>query len=111
MYDLCHSLSTEPLADFKAAVKRSISRQHSDSATSKDHPSFSRQSSHQHSHHDSSHLGLTDHLSQFSIEDLPFVSSPSPHPGRATFPGPDEYVSDKSDSEESEYEDEDEKVS
>ena len=42
-------------------------------------------------------LGLTDNLSKFSIEDIPVVASPSPFPGRSTFPGPVDELDDKED--------------
>ena len=39
--------------------------------------------------------GLTDHLSRFSMEDLPVVASPSPFPGRSAFPGPTDEFDDQ----------------
>ena len=41
--------------------------------------------------------GLSDHLSRFSIEDIPVVASPSPFPGRSVFPGPVETLDDGED--------------
>lgn len=89
-------LTCTGLADFKAAVKRSVSNKisRSDSTSSGTKPSYLRMASSMSQHSitkEDSVFGLSN-LSHFSIEDLPIASAPSPHPGRRTFPGGDEGV-------------------
>ena len=93
----------EPLADFRAAVKRSFSRQRSESTASHGKPSFLRQASNV-SHTD--HTLAYSELSRFSMEDIPIAANPSPFPGRRTFPGPDEVSLDFDDDQEYEMEEE-----
>lgn len=88
---------SEPLAGFRAAVKRSFSKRQ-ESITSGGGRDFMRQVStmSQLSQDDVfASGGLTDNLSRFSIEDIPVVASPSPYPGRSTFPGPVDTLEDK----------------
>ncbi len=73
-------LCAEPLADFKAAVKRSISNRLV-STTSSTQQSFSRQASRQ-DDVSAQVPGLSDYLSRFSMDDLPITGAPSPLPGR-----------------------------
>lgn len=78
---------TEPLAEFKAALKHSISHRTGSESTD-GRPSFSRQEStfltrsftHQASTEVDAFGTLTDHLSRISLEDIPGVAHPSPVP-------------------------------
>ena len=96
---------SEPLAEFRAAVKRSFSRRQ-ESVTSGGGRDFQRQVStmSQLSQEDVFPSGLSDHLSRFSMEDIPVVASPSPFPGRSVFPGPVETLEDKDDEDDLEAE-------
>ena len=89
-------LSAEPLAGFRAAVKRSFSKRQ-ESVTSGGGGEFQRQTSTVSQLSQDDHPGLTDNLSRFSIEDLPVVASPSPFPGRSVFPGPTDNFEDRED--------------
>ena len=95
------SLFLEPLADFKAALKRSISKRQESVTSGGGRSDFQHQIStvSQLSQEDVflSTPGLSDHLSRLSMEDLPIVASPSPFPGRSAFPGPAEILDDKDD--------------
>ncbi len=75
------------LGGFKAAVKRTISKQRgeSESSGSNPPPPYIKQSSslsHDSMTRDTSWYGLSDQLSRFSVEDIPIASAPSPFPGR-----------------------------
>ena len=87
---------SEPLAGFRAAVKRSISKRQ-ESVTSGGGHDFLRQTSTVSQDDALASSGLTDNLSRFSIEDIPVIASPSPYPGRSTFPGPVDTLEDKDD--------------
>ena len=95
------SLFPEPLAGFKAALKRSMSKRQESVTSGGGRGDFQRQIStvSQLSQEDVflSTSGLSDHLSRLSTEDLPIVASPSPFPGRSAFPGPAETIDDKED--------------
>ncbi len=97
-------MCVEPLADFKLAVKRSISNRQASTSSSTQH-SLSRQASRQ-DDVSAQVPGLSDYLSQFSMEDLPITGAASPLPGRTTFSSSPDVLhvghSDDSDSEEDE---------
>ena len=97
----CPCSSAEPLAGFRAAVKRSFSRRQESVTSGGGGFVFQRQAStmSQLSQEDVAPPGLTDHLSRFSMEDLPVVASPSPFPGRSAFPGPTDEFDDEEEAE------------
>ena len=81
------------LAGFKAVLKKQMSMQRGESVSSGGKPSFSKQMSIMSQHsigRDESSYSLSDHLSHFSMEDLPIAASPSPFPGRKTILGAEE---------------------
>lgn len=77
----------------------------STTSTSSNPHSFSRQASQQEGAA-SQAPGLFDSLSRFSVEDLPIVGVPSPQPGRAIFPGPNEAFTATGNDSDEEYEEE-----
>lgn len=80
------------LAGFKSAVKKSRSE-----STSSAVKPYVKQASIKRDE------SVFSHLSHFSTEDIPIASSPSPFPGRRTFPGTEEMAAG-SDDEDNEFE-------